>query len=86
MLSEELAMAGAVAQETSPWIVQLGGSVVSLNYLKYLFPMEWRWKGGCLSILTMCLKDRTAGKGRLKSKFTCILISFLHTHLLLYCW
>lgn len=50
-------MAGSVAQEISPWIVQLGGFVVSLNYLKCLFPMEWRWKGHCLSILTMFLKE-----------------------------
>lgn len=44
-------MAGpaVVAQETSPWIVLLGGSVVLLNYIKYLFPVGWRW-AGCLLI------------------------------------
>lgn len=51
MLSSELSMAGpaVVAQETSPWIVLLGGSVVLLNYIKYLFPVGWRWTG-CLLI------------------------------------
>ena len=43
-------MAGPVdvAQETSPWIVLLGGSVVVLNYIKYLFPVGWSWTGWLL--------------------------------------
>lgn len=46
LLSTVLSMAGPVdvAQETSPWIVLLGRSVVILSCMKYLFPIGWRWK------------------------------------------
>lgn len=59
LLSAVLCMAGSVdvAQETLPRIVLLSGSVVILSWIKYLF-YRMEKKSGCLSTLTVCLKER----------------------------